>query len=183
MQSDEQNQLTESSYHLKSAQQKPKTNALKLSHSNYRDSGSISQRTRNMKAIKSQQHQKNSQSLRENNSYDSRAIGTDPLPDSQIKNGAAGATASNLLPSMNPFASGEALEQFEVKKAKREQEQTDEGELGAIAKQFRSIDMENPYLRDFSRMHAKSQRMREVLFSNQLNLQMRCDFLKKSTES
>ena len=43
--------------------------------------------------------------------------------------------------------------------------------------------MENPYLRDFSRMHTKSQRMKEVLFSNQLNLQMRCDFLKMSTES
>ena len=81
--------------------------------------------------------------------------------DSQHNNGMASQTRP---PQNNPFASGEALERFEVRLAKRELEQDKGGEMGAIAKKFRSKDMENPYLRDLTRMHAKSQRMKKVLF-------------------
>lgn len=132
-------------------------------------------RVRNNQSLLSQHHPtSNARSLRENGFADNGSKRRENMYDSQIS---VKTDELHRQPqSVNPFASGEALEQFEIKMAKKNQVEA-EGDKGSIAQKFRSVDMENPYLREFTRMHANSQRMKEILFEQQVNMQMRCDFL------
>ena len=82
--------------------------------------------------------------------------------------------------SENPFRTGESLEKFEIKTAKLRAQ----GNPDIV--QFNNEDFNNPNVRDFTQMQQKSQRMRKLLFDQQVDIQKRCDFLdikKKSIES
>lgn len=73
----------------------------------------------------------------------------------------------------NPFTSGVALERFELKAAQRGQLRSD-----SVASKLRRSDLADAKVREFVGLHNASQRMKRLLFEQQVEMQKRVDFME-----